>query len=80
MHKGLIPIVTEGTSVDLFNFGISIESLTIDSVKESIEKALLLSDNEILRQRKLIVNHINSNHTQASYRSKLKDALKIILA
>lgn len=79
MHKGLIPIVTEGTSVDLVNFGITIQSLSIESVRSSMKEALNLSNEEISRQRKLVVKHIKNNQTQNSYRKKLKEALQIIL-
>ena len=79
MHRGLIPIVTEFASVDLFDFGITIENLTIEAVTDSIKKALKLSDVEIKRQRGAIIDHINNNQTQDAYRNKLKKALKIIL-
>ncbi len=79
MHKGLIPIVTESASVDLFDFGITIENLTIEGVTDSIKKALKLSDDEIKRQRGAIIDHINNNQTQDAYRNKLKKALKTIL-
>ena len=79
MHKGLIPIVTEGASVDLVNFGITIQSLSIESVRSSMKEALNLSNEEISRQRKLVVKHIKNNQTQDSYRNKLRKALDIIL-
>ncbi|MDA7695783.1 glycosyltransferase [Gammaproteobacteria bacterium] len=79
MHKGLIPVVTKNSSIDLFDFGVLIDSLSIESVKESIEVAINLSDNEILRQRRIIIDHINKNHSELSYKIKLRESLNKIL-
>ena len=80
MHKGLIPIVTKNSSIDLLDFGILIDSLNVESVKKSIEAAINLNDEEILRQRKIIINHIDNSHSEIAYKNKLREAFSKILA
>ena len=79
MHRGLIPIVTTETSIDLVGFGIKIESFTINSVKNALLKSIDMKDNEIMSQKSDIIKHIVKNHMLDSYKKKLNEALNDIL-
>ncbi len=79
MHRGLIPIVTTETSIDLVGFGIKIESLTINSVKNALLKSIDMKDDEIRSQKSDIIKHIVKNHMLDSYKRKLNEALNDIL-
>ena len=79
MHLGLIPIVTIQSSIDLDNFGILIEELQVNSTKVAMEKAQMLDEKEISRQRNAVIDHIEKNHTTANYRNSFEESLKQII-
>ena len=79
MHKGLIPVVPESASINLQDFGILIDDLSVAAVKRAMIEALNLDDNEIVNQRKKVIKYVNSNQTQDAYRKKLHEALTAIV-
>ena len=79
MAKGLIPIVTKESGVNLNDFGIEIESGTVDAVKDAIEIALKLPIKEIKRQRNLVQQFVVNNHSVDAYKYHLKYALEKVI-
>jgi len=79
MVYGLIPIVTNAAGIRIKDFGIEIKELTSESIKESMIKAVNLSEDEIeKRSLKCSKNTIN-NHSIEKYSHELKKVLIEIL-
>jgi len=79
MLYGLIPIVTYTAGIRIKDFGIEIKELAHESIKESIIKAVNLSDDEIKERSVKCANDTVINHSIEKYSYKLKKALIEIL-
>jgi hypothetical protein len=79
MVYGLIPIVTNTAGIRIKDFGIEIKELTNISVKESIIKAVNLSEDEIEKRSLKCANDTISNHSIEKYSHELKKVLIEIL-
>lgn len=79
MVYGLIPIVTNTAGIRIKDFGIEIKELTKASVKESIVKAVNLSEDEIEKRSMKCANDTINNHSIEKYSSELKKVLIEIL-
>ena len=79
MVYGLIPIVTNTAGIRIKDFGIEIKELTNTSVKESIIKAVNLSEDEIEKRSMKCANDTINNHSIEKYSHEFKKALIEIL-
>jgi hypothetical protein len=83
-NGGLIPIVTENSSLDFPSFSIEIESGPNDSVEErnieqAIEKALAYSNDELLTKGQQAFEYVTKNHSSEKYKQMMLDNLTKIL-
>jgi len=79
MIYGLIPIVTNTAGIRIKDFGIEIKELTNTSVRESIIKAINLSEDEIKERSLKCANDTINNHSIEKFSYELKKALIDIL-
>lgn len=79
MIYGLIPIVTNTAGIRIKDFGIEIKELTHESIKESVIKAVNLSEDEIEKRSMKCANDTIYNHSIEKYSYELKKALINIL-
>jgi glycosyltransferase involved in cell wall biosynthesis len=79
MVYGLIPIVTNTAGIRIKDFGIEIKELTNISVKESIIKAVNLSEDEIEKRSLKCSKDTINNHSIEKYSHELKKVLIEIL-
>jgi len=77
-NGGLIPIITKETTIST-GYEIWIEDFTVEAIEKAINKALLLSDKEILELRIKNLEYVLKNHTTEVYYKKLKEAYIDIL-
>lgn len=81
-NGGLIPIVSKNADVKLYDYGITIEDLSVEEVSKAINKSKELTLDELKQQSEKIVketNHINSfDYFEHDFKIKLEEALKII--
>lgn len=75
MAGGLIPIVTDEASVDLGDYGIRIESNTIEGIGEAINKSLEMSASDIYERSHSARDYVKSIHNFANYECNLRNAL-----
>jgi hypothetical protein len=79
MVYGLIPIVTNTAGIRINDFGIEIKELTSESIKESMIKAVNLSEDEIEKRSMKCANDTINNHSIEKYSHELKKVLIEIL-
>ncbi len=79
MQFGLIPIISKECGIDIGDYCILIEELSPKGVRIAMEKALNLSENDLVRKKDLSVKFINENNTVDAYKKKLSTALKSII-
>lgn len=76
---GMIPIVTKECGVDVDDFGILIEDLTIESVKEAIVKCESINYDElVIKSSKSLIKAYNE-YTLQNYENTMKEHLITIL-
>jgi hypothetical protein len=79
MSNGLIPVVTRQTSVNLEGFGIEIKEDSPEGIRKAIQEAASLTDEEIMRQRKLVCEYVRKYNSAEAYKHKFKAALSEIM-
>jgi glycosyltransferase involved in cell wall biosynthesis len=79
MNMGLIPIVTKECSIDLNGFGLKINELSKEEVLVSINKALLMTDQEIASQKLIIKDFVKKNHSVEAIESKVYKLMNKLL-
>jgi hypothetical protein len=79
MVYGLIPIVTNTAGIRIKDFGIEIKELTSESIKESMIKAVNLSEDEIEKRSLKCSKDTINNHSIEKYSHELKKVLIEIL-
>jgi hypothetical protein len=77
-NGALIPIITKETTVST-GYEIWIEDFTVEAIEKAVNKALSLTDQEILELRKKNLEYVLKNHTTDVYYQKLKEAYTDIL-
>jgi hypothetical protein len=77
-NGGLIPIITKETTIST-GYEIWIEDFTFEALEKAVNKALSLTDEEILQLRKRNLEYVLKNHTTDVYYQKLKEAYIDIL-
>src|SRR3990172_8475229 len=78
-NGGLIPILSKEASIDIDDFGISIENISSEAVQNAIEKALMLPVEEIKTRSSKAGEKINTINSIDNYRNLLKTSLNRIL-
>ncbi|MCU0440316.1 MAG: glycosyltransferase [Raineya sp.] len=78
-NGGTIPIITQECGLDVENFGIMIEDLSIPSIKNAIETALKLAPSEIQERMEKTYNFVSKVHSVKEYEMNMERHLKKIL-
>jgi hypothetical protein len=77
-NGGLIPIITKETTIST-GYEIWIEDFTVEAIEKAVNRALSLTDEEILQLRKRNLEYVLQNHTTDVYYQKLKETYIDIL-
>lgn len=76
MATGLIPIVTNESTIDIDGFGIKISEGSVGSVMKAIQAALSLSMEDKKRYGSKAADYVLAKHTVAEYRRTVRLALQ----
>lgn len=79
MSVGMIPIVTVQTGIDIEDFGLLIESDTLDSIIEAISIATSLSEDELKLRSKKASDFVKSKHSYDTYAKILTESLHKVI-
>jgi glycosyltransferase involved in cell wall biosynthesis len=78
MRRGLVPVVTAESGVDIQNFGYQIDDLSIDGLEHLINKLSQITNHE-LRKRVIGSYEASWQYTQQSYKQSISHALLQLL-
>lgn len=80
INGGLIPVITPQTGVNIGDFGIEIDGLTVDAVGAAVERAGALSPGEVRRRSEFIVEEEVRQYTPERFHERLRAALEEIVS
>ena len=69
MHAGLIPIVTEATSVDIGDFGLLCPNAELETVRATVKEVAAMDENELRRRARGAWKFARENHTRDAFAS-----------
>lgn len=80
MGRGaMIPVVTKECGIDIDDFGILIDSLTVNSVKKAIKQCEMMSYDELMINSTKVMEKAYEAYTLLNYENTLKEHLNTIL-
>ena len=79
MYCGLIPVVPDTAGLQIKNFGIRIEDLSVEQIKQAIVSCARMDVNEVKERSLHCAKDTAETHSIEAYASKLKEALTDIL-
>jgi hypothetical protein len=81
-NGGLIPIVTKNADVDIQDYGVSINELSVDAVIRSIKESQKLSLSQLKEQSGRIISETHQfnsfEYFKKDFKLKLQEAIKAI--
>lgn len=78
-NGGLIPIVTKSTDVNLYDYGIEIKELSIESVNEAINLSKQLTAQDLINQSNKILEYTKKYHSFDYFKQDIKNQFQKIL-
>jgi glycosyltransferase involved in cell wall biosynthesis len=78
MAKGLIPIVTNVTGVEIKNFGFDIEA-NVNNIRDVIIESANIDDKEFLRRSNEVTKEVNNRYTRSHFRKNIENFLHGVL-
>jgi len=80
MHAGMVPACTAASSVDLDDFGFSIDDATVESVRNTARAIAALPSAEIEQRARAAWEHVRQHHTQRTFRLAYGDYVRRTVA
>jgi len=79
MHAGLLPIVTPEASVDIGSFGISVQSDTVEGVREAVRHAADMDTTESEERARAAWEYARTHHTLPRFESNYRNFARRLL-
>lgn len=79
-NGGLIPIATEACSVDINDYGFTLEDSSVRSIEITLAKLKTISDKEIEKTSAEVMKNTRENYTFDIYRKKLQSHIETCLS
>lgn len=80
MQAGLIPVISYESGVDVFDFGLILETSTIEEVKEAVRKVAGLPAADLETMSRKSWEYARANHTRERFGEKYRQAITGIIA
>ena len=78
-NGGLIPLLSKEASIYTDDFGFIFDKINIESIQSTIDKVLLISENELRDMSRKCYDVISKKHNQSNYGKELRKCLKEIV-
>jgi len=78
-NGGLIPIISGETSIDVHDYGFIIKSLSVEEIKNSVQAATLLTNEELREKSLLWAKYLAEKNSIEAYSKNIKRHLQTIL-
>jgi glycosyltransferase involved in cell wall biosynthesis len=72
MHAGMLPICTTEASIDLGNFGVHVESASVESVQKACRAVAEMSSSEVERRARGAYKHVRREHTREKFQENYR--------
>jgi len=79
MHAGMLPIVTTEASVDIGEFGVAIETGSVDAVKEAVQRVIEMSPDEFEQRTRAAWEFARAFHTRDRFAEEYRAAAEEIV-
>ena len=72
MHAGMLPICTTEASIDLGDFGVHVESASVESVQKACRAVAEMSSSEVERRARGAYEHVRREHTREKFQENYR--------
>ena len=72
MHAGMLPICTTEASIDLGNFGVHVESATVEAVQKACRDVAGMSAGEVENRARSAWAHVRREHTRDKFQENYR--------
>ena len=72
MHAGLLPVCTTEASIDLGDFGVHVESATVESVQKACRAVASMSTGEVENRAWSAYEHVRREHTRDKFQDNYR--------
>jgi hypothetical protein len=76
MTTGLIPVVTDGASIDLGDFGIRIDAPTVPAVRDAMRSCMQRPAPHLADRSRAAFRRIRDDHTAERYTQAVRSVLR----
>lgn len=73
MHAGMLPACTKSASIDLEDFGISINSDTVEAVQSAARRIASMPDEEVESRARKAWEHVRKIHTRKEFKKNYRN-------
>jgi glycosyltransferase involved in cell wall biosynthesis len=80
MHAGMLPVCTTEASIDLGDFGVHVESASVESVQKACRAVAEMSSSEVERRARRAYEHVRREHTREKFRENYRKFAERITA
>lgn len=72
MHAGMLPICTTEASIDLGDFGVHVESATVEAVQKGCRAIAGMSSSEVEARARGALEHVRRDHTREKFQENYR--------
>jgi glycosyltransferase involved in cell wall biosynthesis len=80
MHAGMLPVCTTEASIDLGDFGVHVESGTVEAVQKACREVAAMSSGEVEMRARGAYEHVRREHTREKFRENYRKFAEKITA
>lgn len=80
MHAGLIPVVTYEASVDIEDFGVLMDGISVEAVTASVIRLSAMPVDELQRRLQAAWQYVGQHHTREAFAENFRKAIHEIYA
>ena len=80
MHAGMLPVCTEEASIDLMDFGVPVDSGTVEAVQLACRQVAEMPATEVEARVRRAYDHVRAVHTRERFRENYSRFASSIVA
>ncbi len=79
MHMGVVPIVSRESGVDMGDFGVLLESCSVEDIRKAVRMIGSLPADELASRARKAYEYARANHTRAKFAAEYRSTVAMIL-
>jgi glycosyltransferase involved in cell wall biosynthesis len=80
MHAGLIPIVSYESSIETYDFGVTLKNCSIDTIEDAIQMVSSLPKEELELRARKAWEYARANHTRERFAEEYRKIIEKIIS